>query len=186
MGNMGYPVVTRLGLNQFWYRHWYSNSNKNYFFNSKQDVIFTKLFKMYLSYGLTFSSSIFFHELFYNNRLKYLRTSIEVNNLKYFRRFYFSNDSLGIEHSYFLRYKTGEYFPLRLWIIKYSNWVIICFNCFKPVKGRQGGKSLTKRENYALSPDLRLDKKALKFNRFKLIFIFFKKNFFSKQLTYSF
>ena len=61
-----------------------------------------------------FSSSIFFHELFYNNKLKNLRTSTEVNNLKYFRRFYFSNDSLGIEHSYFLRYKTGEYFPLRL------------------------------------------------------------------------
>ena len=186
MGNMGYPIVTRLGLNQFWYRHWYSNSNKNYFFNSKQDVIFTKLFKMYLSYGLTFSSSIFFHELFYNNKLKNLRTSTEVNNLKYFRRFYFSNDSLGIEHSYFLRYKTGEYFPLRLWIIKYSNWVIICFNCFKPVKGKQGSKSLTKREHYSLSPDLRLDKKAFKFNRFKLIFIFFKKNFFNKQLTYSF
>ena len=114
MGNMGYPVVTRVGLNQFWYKHWYSNSNTHYFLNFKQDLAITKLFRMYLQYGLTFSNSIFFHELFYNNRFKSLRTDTVVENLKYFRRFYFSNDNLGIEHSYFLRYKTGEYFPLRL------------------------------------------------------------------------
>ena len=186
MGNMGYPVVTRLGLNQFWYKHWYSNSNKNYFFNCKQDFIFIKLFKMYLSYGLTFSNSIFFHEFFYSSKLRYLRTSVNIANLKYFRRFYFSNDNLGIEHSYLLRYKTGEYFPLRLWIIKYSNWIIICFNCFKPIKGRDNKKSLMKKEHYSLSPDLNLNKSALKFNRFKLIFIFFKKNFYNKQLEYSF
>ena len=183
---MGYPVITRIGLNQFWYKHWYSDSNKNYFFNFKQDLMFTKLFKMYLQYGLTFSNSFFFHELFFSRKSKTLRLSIISKNLKYFRRFYFSNYNLGIEHSYFLRYKTGEYFPLRLWIIKYSNWVIICFNCFKPIKKKSRRKSLSKKEFYTLSPSLTFSRSSHKYNRFKLVYLFLKKELFKKELNYSF
>ena len=69
---------------------------------------------MYLHYGLTFSNPVFFNEFFFNDKYKKIRIDINFKNLKYFRRFYFSNYNLGIEHSYFLRYRTGEYFPLRL------------------------------------------------------------------------
>ena len=82
--------------------------------NFKQDLIFTHLFKMYLNYGLTFSNTLFMHEHFFNYKYKNIRLNLLLKNLRYFRRFYFSNYNLGIEHSYFLRYKTGEYFPLRL------------------------------------------------------------------------
>ena len=117
---MGYPVITRLGLNQFWYRHWYSDINFKE--NLKQDNNFVSLIKFYLNYGLTFSNNIFFHEYFFNRNLKWVRLLNLNSNIRFFRKFYFSNELLGIEHSYFMRYKTGEYFPLRIWLIKYSNW----------------------------------------------------------------
>jgi hypothetical protein len=60
MGNMGYPVVTRIGINQFWYHHWYSDVN--YSSNLKQDNLFDKLVYMYLRYGLTLQNNPFFHE----------------------------------------------------------------------------------------------------------------------------
>lgn len=168
---MGYPVITRLGLSQFWYRHWYSDSNKNYFLNFKQDIMFTHLLKMYLQYGLTFNNSLFFHELYFNKNSKQIRLNIILKNLKYYRRFYFSNDNLGIEHSYFLRYKTGEYFPLRLWVIKYSGWLILSFNCFKPVKRKISKRKIVKSEYYALSHSLNSHNCKYKYKRFKLIFL---------------
>lgn len=183
---MGYPVITRLGLSQFWYRHWYANSNSSYFMNFKQDLIFTHLFKMYLNYGLTFSNTLFMHEHFFNYKYRNIRLNLLLKNLRYFRRFYFSNYNLGIEHSYFLRYKTGEYFPLRLWIIKYSNWLIICFNCFKPIKQKFSKKITTKKEFYSISPSLNFNKNNQKFYRFKLIFLYLQKSFFKKSFNYFF
>ena len=183
---MGYPVITRLGLNQFWYRHWCTNSNKNYLQNFKQDIVFTQLFKMYVYYGFTFPNTLFFHEFFYNAKSKSIRRAIILKNLKYYRRFYFSNDNLGIEHSYFLRYKTGEFFPLRLWVIKYSNWILLCFNCFKPIKKKSKGKNIMKAEFYALTPNLKFETELLKYRRFKLIFLFLKKFVFSKTTRYIF
>ena len=83
-------------------------------FSFKQDIIFQTLLKAYLSYGLTFSSNIFFNPYFYSKATRRFKENIFLKNLKFYRRFYFSNVTLGIEHSYFLRYRTGEYFPLRL------------------------------------------------------------------------
>ena len=186
MGNMGYPVITRLGLNQFWYRHWYSNCNKSYFNNLKQDLIFTHFFKMYVNYGCTFPNSILFHEFFFNKKSKLIRNNIILKNLKYYRRFYFSNYNLGIEHSYFLRYKTGEFFPLRLWVIKYSGWLLLCFNCFKPVKKKFKNIRNTKSELYSLSPNLGYSSRISKYNRFKLIFLFYKQKLFKETLNYVF
>jgi len=112
MGNMGYPVITRLGINQFWYKNWYTDSD--FMLNFKQDLIFQELLKFYLNYGLTFTSNLFFNPYFFTKSLRNVSTDYFSKNLKFYRRFFFSNYTLGIEHSYFLRYKTGEYFPLRL------------------------------------------------------------------------
>jgi len=56
--------------------------------------------------------------------------------MRFFRRFFYTNDDLFIEHSYFIRNHSGEYFPFRLWIIKFSGWVIFSLQWFKPVKKR--------------------------------------------------
>ena len=186
MGNMGYPVVTRIGLSQFWYKHWYSDSTSTYFFNFKQDLMFVQLFKTYLNYGLMFPSTLFFHELFLNKNAKTTRLRLVQKNLKYFRSFQFSNNKLGIEHVYLLRNRTGEYFPLRLWVLKYSNWILICFHCFKPMKKKLREKTIMKDEFYALSTNLQSTNLNFRFKRFKLVFLFFKKFLAPREFNYSF
>jgi len=172
LGNMGYPVITRLGISQFWYSHWYADTRNNYLRNFENSQIFIKLLKLYLKYGLLFSNPIFFHEHFFQRYSKSTRSAISIRNLRYYRKFYFSNYNLSIEHSYLLRYRTGEYFPLRLWLIKYSNWFVLCFNAFKPIKRKANFKVKLKSEYYATATSLEINRDAIKFNRFKLLYLY--------------
>ena len=133
MGNMGHPVITRLGVNQFWYKHWYSDSSKQ--LNLKQDDSLSLLLDLYLNYGLTFKSNPFIHEYWYKKFSKKIRTyEQEKKNTKFFRRFYYTNTNLSIEHSYLIRHKTGEYFPMRHWVMKYGGWIVLQVHWFKPWK----------------------------------------------------
>lgn len=178
---MGYPVITRLGISQFWYKHWYSDTT--FFLNSKQDKNLLHLFKVYINYGITFPTSLFFHEYFYNNNYKYFRNQIIFKNWKFYRKVFFSCESLEIEHSYFLRKKTGEFFPLRLWLIRYSNWILIFFSCFKPIKAKyKNTKNIIKRETHSVSPNFKTNKNL---KRLKILFIFLKNSFF-KNVEYNF
>lgn len=178
---MGYPVITRLGINQFWYKHWYSDTT--FFLNSKQDKNIINLFKIYINYGVTFPTSLFFHEYYFNPKYKKFRKDLIFKNWKFYRKVFFSCESLEIEHSYFIRKKTGEFFPMRLWLIRYSNWILIFFSCFRPIKAKQNNSKYTiKKETHSVSPGLHT-KKSLK--KIKFIFLYLKLNFFSK-LTYLF
>lgn len=183
---MSYPVIARLGINQFWYKHWYSDTNSLYKFNTKQDRVITKLFKMYINYGATVSTPLFFNKKFFNKKFNYINLNTKIKNFKYYRRFYFSNESLSIEHSYLLRYRTGEYFPLRLWIIKYSNWILVCFNCFKPVKSKILKNKIFKKNYQALSTKFSNYNTNVNFRRYKLLFLYFKTKNFTKNSRYLF
>lgn len=180
---MGYPVLTRLGLNQFWYKNWYSDIN--FKSNFKQDKIFINLVKFYLTYGLTFISNIFFNEYFFTKNSKNIRLRTLITNNKFFRKFFFSNTVLGIEHSYFLRYRTGEYFPFRIWIIKYANWIIINFNCYKPIKKKLKSKISIKKEYSSINPTLFQSNSKSQLVRYKLLSIFFKR-YLKTSCNYSF
>ena len=132
IGNMGNPVITRLGINQFWYKHWYSD--KLFSNNLHQDKSFELLIKLYLDYGLTFQSNPLVHEYWYKPSFKSIRTLNSSQNMNFYRRFFYTNESLDIDHSYLIRNKTGEYFPMRTWLFKYLNWVILSVQWFKPIK----------------------------------------------------
>ena len=134
---MGYPVVTRLGINQFWYRHWYTDTF--YKQNAHQELIFERFVMLYVNYGTTFKNNIFVHEYWYSKPSKVIRTLPLKSYMKHYRRFYYSNSTLGIEHSFLLRNHSGEYFPMRCWILKYNNWVILSLKFFKPLKVKQVG-----------------------------------------------
>lgn len=187
MGNMAYPVVTRLGLNQFWYSHWYSDTTYNYTLQYKQSVTFKYLFRMYLNYGLTFSNSLFFHEIFLSKPFKQIRHRVSItNHLKHFRRFFFTHERLGIEHSYYLRYKTGEYFPIRLWIMSWSQWFIISFNCFKPIKKKSNKLVRQPKDRFSIAAAKAYNYKSLQLKRFKLLFLFVKRCLAINTLNYFF
>ena len=129
---MSNPVITRLGINQFWYKHWYSD--KFFSENLKQDISINNLVKLYLDYGLTFNSNPLVHDYWYKPTLKKLKQTFLKKKMLSYRRFFYTNQALDIDHSYLLRNKTGEYFPMKFWLFRYSGWVIFSVKWFKPFK----------------------------------------------------
>lgn len=178
MGNLGNPVITRTGLNQFWYKYWYSD--KNYTQTLHQNKFFELFIMLFLDYGLTFKYNTFSHPYWFN--IKQFRL-LNYQNLfhLYFRRYYYTNEALTIEHSYLLRNKTGEYFPMRIWFFRFNTWLIITVQWFKPIKHRlkyRKGKNLTS----ASAINIIRPKFKTYFLRLKYLLIFFLK----KQSTYFF
>lgn len=144
---MGNPMSTRLGINQFWYKHWYTDNSKS--LELKQDEALEKLVMFYLQYGLSFRTNPFVHEYFYKKNIKNIRIGLQdKHNTRFFRRFFYTNDTLGIEHSYLIRNKTPEYFPMRTWVLKYSGWVIFSVQWFKPLKFKYKKKLGAKTSSY--------------------------------------
>lgn len=134
---MGNPSITRLGVQQFWYNHWYSD--KFFSKNLQQDKLFENLIHLYLTYGLNLKENIFLHEYWYNHnktiKSKRLNYSYSTNKI-FYRRYFYSNKIVGIEHNFLLRNNSSEFFPLKLWLFKYNNWIICNLNWFKPIKGK--------------------------------------------------
>lgn len=123
---MSNPVINRLGKNQFWYSHF--NSTNNYANLSKLNYSVPSLIKNYLEYSSSLDQNMMFNTYWYNKNIK--RTSSPI----YFKRVYFSNSILGIEHSYQIRLTISEYFPMKVWIMRYNSWLIIFSAWFKPRK----------------------------------------------------
>jgi len=136
---MGHPVVTRLGLNQFWYKHWYNDIS---FHNSiKEDNLITDFISFYLNHGTLYQSNVFLHEYWYNTAShKSLTDDYRRQSLQCFRRYFYTNTRLGIEHSYLIRYHTGEYFPMRLWLMRFGGWLFLSVHWFKPLKSNKSRK----------------------------------------------
>lgn len=181
---MGYPVVTRLGINQFWIKHWYAENNTPE--NIQHDKIFEKLLLLYINYGLSTPQNIFFHDYFFSK----LYYRFKFNNLerqsKYFRSFFYSNTVLTIEHSYLIRNRASEYFPMRLWHLKYNSWVLLAFNCFRPLKQKQRTRLLTKKKGVsAFAASLTRSRHYTFLNRFKLLYLYMRKHA-KNSLSYNF
>ena len=72
--------------------------------------------KLYLNYGLTQKSHFFIHEYWYkftqSKQIK-LQNEFRAYNI-FFRRFFYSNNIVGIEHTFLLRNQTPEYFPMSI------------------------------------------------------------------------
>ena len=142
---MGNPVITRLGINQFWYKHWYSDHKYNQ--SVKEDILITQFTKFYLNHGIIRDSNPFVHEYWYRKTYKKIRYHDQTyQNLKAFRRYFYTNERLGIEHSYFIRHKTGEYFPMRIWVMRYGGWLFISLHWFKPLKSKRTRSFILKKK----------------------------------------
>lgn len=126
MGNVSNPVINRLGVNTFWYRFWYSDVS--YSNNLKQDLIFSKLLNIYLYYGINLPNTLFFSNYWYKSNLQ------SINKVNYYRHFTFKNKILGIESAYRLRTKITDIYPMKLWLLRFNNWIIINFYWFQPNK----------------------------------------------------
>jgi hypothetical protein len=171
---MSNPTITRVGINQFWYKHWYSDTALAK--NLQHDYLFTNLIQLYLNYGLLLKSNIFLHEYwykFYNAKNVKLQYQFRAYNT-FFRRFYYANDIVSIEHTFLLRNTTPEYFPMNLWFFKFTNWIVIAVNWFKPLKQKQQKDKYTNSAS-AINTLTRYSSKSFWKKRWKLLYIFLKK-----------
>jgi hypothetical protein len=111
-----------------WYKVY--NAKTNYSRIKKQTHTFENFIKLYLKYGLFYQNNFFVHNFWYRTKLK----THPQNQHLYFRKYYFLHKILAIEHSYFIRLTTPEYFTLKLYIFKYANWLLLSMQWFKPLK----------------------------------------------------
>jgi len=182
MGNMSHPVVTRLGVNQFWYKHWYSdNRHSNVLRHSKS---LERVVKLYLNYGLTSKSNIFIHEYWYKPSYSRIRTVTSTDHSLCFRRFFYTNSTLGIEHSYLIRINTPEYFPMKFWLFRYNGWFIVSVKWFKPAKTK-GSRRRKSGAGYVTSVTKNLKTKAAT-KRLKLLLTLMRTNLLRPQIPYNF
>jgi len=129
---MSNPTITRLGKTQFWYKYYYSDFSYSNIY--KKLYTFENLLNSYLMYGIHSKVNIFYHNFWYKNIFKNKKPLNTLNSALYFRKYYYAHKTLTIEHSYSIRLKTTEFFTLKLYILKYNNWIITSIQWFKPLK----------------------------------------------------
>jgi hypothetical protein len=171
-----------------WYKNYYSNS---YFSSTYKKICnFENLLHIYFTYGLNYNSNIFLHNFWYKNLTK--RTTlnyIEKNLSLYFRKYYYSHQTLTIEHSYFLRRKTPEFFPLKLYILRYNNWLVTSIQWFKPLKTKniahKTNKNLINKKQASILTRNK-NNTTSKLNRTNILFFFLKKHLKISKINYQF
>ena len=182
IGNMGNPSITRLGKTQMWYKNYHSNFQYSNIF--KKAFTFENLLNLFFKYGLHYQNNLKLHNFWYKNKTKVQNQNIiqkfNMNKISlYFRKFNYAHSTLAIEHSYFLRIQTPEFFPLRLYIMKYSNWLILSVQWFKPLKNTTNRRKVGLNQSINKSVIYKrnwLSHKTPVNNRVKLISFFLKKH----------
>lgn len=137
IGNMSNPVITRVGINQFWYKHWFTDTTASRTLNYRQDELIDLLITTYLNYGLSHTTHPLVHKYWYKSQIVAEANLLHFNkNLKFFRQFSYTNETLSIGHKFLIRKHSGEYFPLRNWLMRFGKWLIVIVAWFKPLKVR--------------------------------------------------
>jgi len=168
-----------------WYKSWYSN--KDFLRRVSQDREIECLVKLYLDYGSTFKSNPFFNNYWFRKSINRYFINTNKSNIKFYRRYYYTNNIVGVDHSYLIRNHSGEYFPLRVWVLRYLGWFIISIGWFKPIKSKSPlnkGYSLKSYKNSAIMGFKRKNTNSLL--RTKLLLYFFLKNMNSLSRDYVF
>lgn len=133
MGNMGNPLINRWGVNLFWYNFWFVD--KNYHLLIKQDTILSKLIYIFLNYGILLPKNIFTNKYWFYRKFDF-KNYFNYHNTKYFRIVNFKNATTNVSSFYFNRMKLKNIYQGKLWILRYQNWLIINYYCFRPVTGK--------------------------------------------------
>jgi hypothetical protein len=117
-----------------WQRLWYNNNNFSTILKKTQT--FESLIKVFFTYGLFINSNIFLQNFWYKT-ITAKKFSLSLNSPLYFRKYFYSHKTLAIDHSYYIRQKTPEFFPMRLYILRYNNWLVTSIQWFKPLKSTE-------------------------------------------------
>lgn len=182
---MSSPILTRLGVNQFWYKHWVSDKH----YNSKNQISYSIpiILEFFINYGFTRINNPHVHEYWFKPKVKKDRTLPSRFYMHYYKRHFYSHEILGIEHTFLIRHRTGEYFPFKTWYLSYNNWIIVCMHWFKPNKKRRKYNPLLD-HNYLISKNnvIKNSKNTTQLNTRRLALAYSSKATTFKPLAYSF
>jgi len=126
---MSNPCINRWGLNTIWYNFWYKDFDFAY--EHKQDCIFSKLLTLFLFYGVNLTYNIFANTYWYSTA--YTKLAIR----SYQRWITRKPNQFGEVVHLSVRKEADCVFPMKLWILKYSHWIIINQYWFQPIKKRR-------------------------------------------------
>lgn len=134
MGNMSNPCINRWGFNTFWYNFWINDWS--YSHNLNQDRIFSKLLNLFLFYGINVTYNLF------SSYYWYATVNYNLALPTYYRWISRRGEQFGEDISYKLRKEATCVFPMKLWILKYGNWVIFNQYWFYPLQKGQKNTQL--------------------------------------------
>lgn len=86
---------------------------------------------------MTRNNNPYVHEYWYNSKITRVRTLPSRFYMHYYKRNFYEHETLGIEHTFLIRHRTGEYFPFKTWYMSYNNWIVMSLHWFKPNKKKR-------------------------------------------------
>ena len=107
IGNTSNPVINRTGIIQPWAYQYLPNKTLKFKIKTINTIL--SIFKNYISHGNTSTPSVLASEFWYGKNLQ-IKPATSINYAQFFKRFYYSNSILGIEHSFLIRKQTPEFF----------------------------------------------------------------------------
>ena len=132
---MSNPLLNRWGSNIYWLKYWYTDIN--YSANLQHDRFTEQLLFTYLFFGATTYRNLFYHRYWYQNlNAKFLP------RITYLRQFYyrpFTRFNL-VDEDYTLstiRHQSSDFYRMRVWILKFSNWFVVNSYWFQPLKKKR-------------------------------------------------
>lgn len=171
---MSNPCINRWGLNTFWHNFWYTDFN--YAYNQKQDKIFSTLIQIFLFNGVNLTYNLFANQYWYSKNYSQLA-------IKSYQRWITRKpNQFGEIMRYSLRQEADCVFPMKIWILKYSNWIVINQYWFQPLKKkRQVGIKESPKHLDALNVV-----KTRNFSQIRSFKTLLSKNLFNQLLTHNY
>ena len=159
---MSNPCINRWGLNTFWSNMWFTDFN--YSSTYRQDSIFIKLIELYLFYGLNLTYNVFTNRYWYSTYFDHLA-------IKSYRRWVIRKpNQFGEIMKYSLRQEADCLFPMKIWLMRYDNWLVINQYWFNPLKRKRMVKA-NENPNHLDSLNLLSTPQINRIQRFKNLFL---------------
>ena len=131
---MSNPLINRWGSNLIWYHFWYAD--KTYGKQLQQDRIFSKLLETYLTYGLET------HHNHFSSLYWFKRSKKNIPTESYYRHVTIRRPLIKIVTTFRLRNSMTDFYRMRVWIMRYGNWLVINMYWFHPNKSRKVARKL--------------------------------------------
>ena len=151
IGNIGNPIVNRLGRNVFWQHFWYSKLKYNE--NPHRINLILKLLFLYLKFGLNLTKNIFFSTQWF------LPSEKNKNTQHYYRWSFFYNNLSGGYTRHRFRIQSDTVYKTRASVLMYNNWLVVIIQWFEPDKYLRNRVTKLKQVNFINNYILKKKKK---------------------------